>query len=343
MVLGVAFIAVGFAMGAMGGYATLGVGGFRIGSHGDGSGVRLAETGLEPFANVIVRTSEAKVQLIPSDRYGIDAYLPESRRPIEWGVDGGTLTVGAADGGGFSFRLFDLGFMLEGGSDYYVRIYYPRDAAFESVDVRTASGTVDVEAPYVASLSLVTASGDVRADVGGFQTAYVKTASGKARFAGTGSGDASINITSTSGRVDAAVAGCSELTVGSVSGKVAVVCEGHMNKVRLNAVSGSLDFKGATWAELRAETVSGGIALNGDMAGGKEGGVTYAKSVSGKVTVSLAGGRDGYGYSMSSTSGSITLDGVRVYSPARRTASEPGGNEVTISTVSGSIRLDMGK
>lgn len=129
------------------------------------------------------------------------------------------------------------------------------------------------------------------------------------------------------------------IDAGTVSGDIRI--EGAHGDVRASAVSGDLKLRDLHATSVRATSVSGDVDVVVSQLSG-DGPLTF-KSVSGDVTVAVPAGLDA-DFSMSTVSGDLetdfplTLNG-RMGRRSIHASIGKGGRELSVSTVSGSVRL----
>lgn len=166
-----------------------------------------------------------------------------------------------------------------------------------SLEIETASASIEVEGVSGASLRVETSSGSI--DVAGaFARSEIEGVSGGIRLADA-SGD--MNVSSVSGKVEVKGSPRS-LRVETVSGEIEL--DVQAGNVELESVSGSIRINGSVADEIQAESVSGSINFSGML--GPEGEMEL-HALSGTVTVEFD--EPVYGeYSLSTFSGSVNSD-----------------------------------
>lgn len=130
----------------------VGVTGVRL-SNWSGEGKKVADGGdLEPFTALDVDVDLGDVYLIPSDHYGVELSWQGEDYALHYSNKNGKLKIWSTS----SIRLgVDLGF----GYGAEVRVYFPEGAELETVTVKTALGSAELEGLRTGRL-------DVEADLG---------------------------------------------------------------------------------------------------------------------------------------------------------------------------------
>jgi len=288
--------------------------------------VRINERDITPFNEVRVTTSLSEIELVESDRYGIDIFVPERFAP-EWGVENGRLTIRENT----SNHIFS-GITLR--NNYYVRVYYPAGVEFSDITLLSASGRIDLPKVSVKDLSIESSSGSVRAAAEAFGYASIKSSSGSITFSGSG-GD--VRLESQSGAVQSVTDNCEAIRVTTSSGRAVVTDKGDAaTALSVDTQSGSIEVRGGVWQDLTARSSSGSTTINGALLGS-----TFAETASGSVRINVTGSPAEYGYTLTPASGSIHLNGERMSKPALSSGSFD--NHITVTTASGSIRVDFSK
>ena len=336
---GVALVILSFALGARGGYAYFGDGGLRIVPVGDAIVVR--EMDLAAFDTIQVRARSSSIELIESDRYGIELRLPAYAGEPNWSIANGKLTIDAYSGRS-AIMLMNIGFQSD-----LVRIYYPRQSGnsdgadiggtvFKSVDLSTTSGSVKIAALMADDLRINTGSGAISVDISHFRQAVVQSKSGGIAYKGKGDA-ASLTISTISGGIKVDAAGCGAVDLNTRTGGISLGGDTLPNaQLRVASSSGSISVDVSAWMSLTAESGSGDIRIKG-----KAEGATFANARSGSLAMTLRGDERNFSYELSSRSGTIRIGGIRMGNSAKH-ISEEEMNTVIAQTSSGNISLDFG-
>ena len=341
---GAVLFAISFLLGARGGYIYFGGGGLKIIPAGDDVVIREIE--IEPFDSVEIIAGSADIELVASDRYGIELRLPSGVSEPSWDITDGKLTINALSNDHI-ISFMDFGLM----SPHYIRIYYPNSGGstaiggapgegkqgmtLKSVDLNTRSGEILLSNVSAENISLKSGSGGVRTDVSYYRHAFAQTSSGNITFNGNGD-DAGLELSARSGRIIADASGCSEATVSTSSGNISLSGRTLPNaQLRVLTRSGSAGVDVSAWQTLAVEATSGNIRITGEPFG-----ATSAISRSGDVIMTLRGIESSFSYDISTGSGSIRLGGQRLGSPARSVTGETG-KMINARASSGNIRVDF--
>ena len=166
----------------------------------------------------------------------------------------------------------------------------------------------------------------------------VRTSSGRIQIDGVNAGY--IDVNSSSGRVEVTnlTTPLSRVSLRSSSGRISLENVQMAEDLTLQTSSGRIELDRVAWGSLSARTSSGRINITRGQNGGGAGSAVLQTS-SGSVNVEIAGSRDDYRYELSTSSGSMRVDGERF--SGRNAAGGQGDNEINVRTSSGSIRLDF--
>ena len=159
-------IAVGFVL------ATFGVlAGAKNGVYFDREGIhilereknRITESDLGAFTNIEINADYSKVEIIEGNNYEIDILGNDN---VTWKIENGTLQIDCTDKGRITF--FNLNFAdLFKDNREYVKVYVPREAAINRVDVKVDAGSIVVN-------NIITESIDIKASYGSVNLASVR-------------------------------------------------------------------------------------------------------------------------------------------------------------------------
>ncbi len=286
------------------------------------------------FSSILVEERESDVVLIPSAN-GLTGVEWHEKLPHTAEVINGVLTIRREDKRRLGFFMFGMV-----NEDAKLRITVPA-GKYHELRITTASG--DVTIPHMFS----------------FATADVHSASGDIEFMAPVEND--LHVKSTSGDVSVEKLTASIAEIGSVSGDVELDRIKTNGGLKVKTVSGDLNVRDSDCGEFTAKTVSGDLKL--DVVRCKD---CTAESVSGDVSataviassvlriVSTSGdvklnGCDGGEVAIRTASGSVRgslLTGKTFHCTSRSgsisaPAPTPGG-KCEVSTISGSIRLNVG-
>ncbi|MCL2199755.1 MAG: DUF4097 domain-containing protein [Defluviitaleaceae bacterium] len=148
-----------------------------------------------------------------------------------------------------------------------------------------------------------------------------------------------IKANSVSGRVDIINITYDDINVNTTSGAIQLMWVTGFMDISLGSVSGAIDVMASSWQNLRAHSVSG--ALNASIFE-SDAAETYLSTVSGRITADVIGSSRDFNYSISTTSGVVTINGTR-HSGQRATHTGGSGHHpITITTVSGRVQFNYG-
>lgn len=224
-----------------------------------------------------------------------------------------------------------------GGSHLTVRVEPPEKSGWFSwgADSRMGETTLRLSVPRRAELEIEVVSASVDVDGTAGRRLSVESVSGALRLAGQ---PGECDLSSVSGRIE--VGGCRErLDVESVSGNVRVRESG--GELEFETVSGDIDVETVRYRKLSAGTVSGTIAIRGEL---DPDGRVEIESMSGDVALQI-GADASVDLHAETFSGRIRSDFGTVKSedhgPGRSldTKIGSGGARVRIETFSGGIAI----
>lgn len=222
----------------------------------------------------------------------------------------------------------------------------------ESVQLKTANGTIDIKECVTDKLSLNSASGNLKLNKVSAGECQVRAVSGRIDIADMNGTRVSAN--STSGNISIKNVETNKLFLKSTSGGI-TINDFQMNHADISSVSGELNLSNITGDGLRTNTVSGAImldaAVNQCYAGSKSGHIDVqskgdimleSNNISGNINVHLKNNGNGYRINSKTTAGRLTVDYDQQHSSNLKTGTYTYGNQgsdLTLSTVSGSMHL----
>jgi DUF4097 and DUF4098 domain-containing protein YvlB len=155
VVAGLILGGTGWLLGGRGGVYLSGRG-LRVDKH---TRTNITDHNISAFTDISVDARYADIELIASDGYGIEISVSvrESQNPL-CRVSGGKLTVTAREESVFSVEIIgDWDFEEKN----FIRVYYPKGAAFESADLKTDTGDIAVSGADIRSLTVDSSYGDL--------------------------------------------------------------------------------------------------------------------------------------------------------------------------------------
>jgi len=291
-----------------------------------GNNVRINENDITPFNAVSVTTSFSKIELIASDRYGLEIFVPDRFAP-EWDIRDGRLAIREKT------NSFVLNWTLF-SPNYYVKVYYPAGTDFTDITLLSASGRIEIPEEAVSDLNIKSASGSIKAGAENADHVSIESSSGNITFAGSG-GD--VRLESQSGTVNAETLNSGSIRITTSSGRVVLTDKGDIaTTLTIDTQSGRIEARGGVWQDLTARSSSGSTTISGELLGS-----TYVETASGSVQINVSGSPSEYGYTLTPASGSIHWNGERMGKPAFSSGSFD--NHISVSTASGGIRVDFSK
>ena len=255
-----------------------------------------------------ILSSSARVQLRTNHR-GNDILIAfVGMRPNYTVFEGGLEIDARRDDRNIGINLFSGGF-----GNNSVHVYVPADLALD-VAITSSSGRIDVRHPHFSALNVRASSGRIELE--------------RAEISG------SLTLTSSSGRISAEYVRAGSGSFSSSSGRIEI-SDGHFGNLHVSSSSGRQDIEDSSWINLQASSSSGRIYID-DATIRSAAGSTSISASSGRVDLTVVGNESDFNYSLRSNSGSIRVNGGR-----REIRNAGNLHDITISTTSGSIRLNF--
>jgi len=299
-VVGAVFTGAGLLLGANTAGFSFGRGGLVMASN------NLEQTRFSTgaFSNISVNVTSMDVRIEIADDFGLEVRVRDNSNFTHSIVDG-TLTISQG-------RFTNINFGIFGGwSREYVTIFIPRDAMFESVDLRVTSGRINVNDLDAVSFAASLMSGNASLNGVTAQTVYARTTSGR------------ISITN----VDAV----NTLELRAMSGNINIT-NATAGYFELRTTSGRIRGTGITANGLDANVLSGNIRLSGTFNGRSN-----VNATSGSVRLDVRGSESDFLVSASVTSGRARINGNRVTHNINANAD----NTITARTTSGNVNINF--
>jgi len=255
--VGVCFCAVGFATGAN-----------RNGFYIDRSGLQMnskeyslkQEKSIGAVSEIYVDVLAVDVRLAQAEDYGLEIYSRDDS-DISYTQENGKLFIKQGDNfrnWRFNFMSFDIGLRKE-----YITIYLPEGAFLDAVDIKYASGRVNVDALKCKAFNLKQLSGDTVISNFNADEATMNTSSGSIELRNSKAG--SFNIKLLSGSLTASGLETKGLKAELTSGDT--VLSGVLTgSTQINTISGNvkLEIQGQEQQYNRnIEILSGRVKVNG--------------------------------------------------------------------------------
>ncbi|SHO44046.1 DUF4097 family beta strand repeat-containing protein [Anaerocolumna xylanovorans] len=235
-------------------------------------------------------------------------------------------------------------------SSININIEVPEDMG--DVNLKTASGSIQVSDVTVERMLAGTASGDLKAEDVTAKFLSLKSASGDIEARNI-TADI-IDNSSLSGDLECENIKTSECKISSTSGDVEIN-EFAMNHADISSLSGDIEIPHVTGEDLRVSSISGSVSLgvnvnrcyissksgdievkcNGDL-------ILESGNISGDIRVHLKNHNNGYCIKSKTTSGKFDIDYDAMHHRNLKTGTYSyggKGSELSLSTVSGDIRL----
>lgn len=319
LLLGIILAATGFLLG--------GEGHFTINRHGIVSGnnvihindkggivsdkyslIKQDKIALGNIKAVKINTSYSKIEIIDSDDFYIEYTYLGTKNEVCHSVKDGILTYQEpTTNDGFSFFNF---WDFDNDSDYYIKLYIPKNTTFESFTVDSSSGDVVLKNFTSKTLDITASYGDVKMDNINSTNTSIDLSSGYSKIRnfntdsleyGNSYGDAEfININSNSSATDDNKNGTIFLDLSSGEINMDTV---NTSKLKMENSYGDIDLKSVSTMELVCDLSSGSIeAKDSDF-----GNVTIDNSY-GDISMEFAKNISSYDYEIECDYGDISIN-----------------------------------
>ena len=291
---------------------------------------------LDSFTSMEIDADSADVEIIISDKYGIEAtYFDKKDNPV-WKVENNVLKVDYPQKDTLMLFNFNLSFNFKNSK---LKIYLPQDAELGEADIKLSYGKVKIDELKVKELSIKNSFGDV--NINNITAEDIKLTLSSGKFNVSNITAKEITAKNSYGAGYFKTVTTDRLSVKMSSGDLSLT----------GCTIGALDIKNSYGAVNCQDIVSGGtdinvssgaIRLKGDLSGS-----TTVESSFGKITMELLKSKEEYNYNISTSFGSIMMDdekmgGGPIGSPIVNTGGA-AGNTLKISAASGSIDIAFNK
>lgn len=319
-----------------------------------------ADRELEAFKAIRINVSDARLKLIPSDRYRVKYCYYTDLRQIIMENEGGVFQF--RDEYNQKYIGKDGGISMSGNwsvPENYIELYYPQGASFTDVTIKDSYGDADLGALSAQTLTLTLGSGDcgmtdVRAEKMDITCTYGYLNLGNtAPFVADSvkiklkSGDLTLTNLSSAGEMKISAnygavimknvkTPALELIAHSGQVSLADVDGGEMT---LEADYGDVDMVRLTTSRLSMDCSSGNVSVQGTLKG-----KTDIRADYGDVTLELSGAEKDHHYKLETTYGNLEVNGKWLRDSDRGDteqyeANKGAANSITVDCSSGSVSL----
>lgn len=253
---------------------------------------------LDSFSSISTDLDYSDVELIPSDKYAIEANFSSEYGKPNFKVENGTLTVKDGNHKKFNVNIDIFGFFTS-ENEMSVKIYYPKDAKLKDVVIKGGSSDLSFE-------NLTAEKAEFDLDFGKLELSDLSAKNIKVSM---DSGDCSMsNITADDlavsndlGKTTLDGAKLKTLELKADSGDVSITGV-SMDYGDLKLDLGKLTAKEVSSKGLKVENDSGDINLQGTLLG-----TTDINCDMGKVTVNPGASKDQFNYDLDADLGSVSI------------------------------------
>ena len=309
--------------------------GVHIGNEGDSSdgNMESLSENLNRFSSIRTDLDYYNVELIPSDKYAIEANYDSKYGKPNFKIENGTLIVEDGDHKRFNINI-DLGGLkfFSNNEKLGVKIYYPKDAEFKNIKIRGAASEMSFKDLKAENTEFDLNFGSLNLTNISARTIKVSMDSGDCTLKNIKSDE--LNVTNDLG--DTALDGgtVKSLVMEANSGDVTI--DGvTAESGELNLDLGTLTVKDIISNGLKAEANSGDIVVQGTLLG-----TTDINCDMGTVTVHPGGTKDQFNYELKADMGSIHVDDVKSSGSVSNSSGSAAGT-LKITTNMGDINLNF--
>lgn len=293
----------------------------------------LENLNLESFDKIKSDSIHMDVKIIQADNYGIEISYNQKQGEYTYKVENDTLKI--RNENKTTININSKNFV-----DDYITIYVPENSAFKEIDIdnisghifleniisdklRTNSTSADINLYNIKSdeLNISSVSGNIYTDLINSERINCNTTSGTIEF-----GEAN-NYSKSKDK--------NKFDINSVSGDISIG-NSNLQNVGIKTTSGKIQIDSSKIEKLTANSVSGSIEADEEFLD-----AISLKSTSGKIVLNTLIEKSEYNYDISSTSGSINIDGTKYKKNVTQNNGENSSNNIKITTTSGNIELDF--
>ena len=300
----------------------------RTGVRTSGSGVsQITEMNLGNFKNIYVDVGLSDVELINSDRYGIDLY-GEDMEWI-WTIEGDLLRITHNRSSRVQIMSIDF-FQSERN---YAKIYIPENVDLETVTIKTSSGDIKLGSFTADKVEVTNSFGKV--DLSNITSNQLKVDLSSGNFTGLNISTGSLvyNNRFGDGRFQSINAG--SLKADSSSGDLQLT-DCLFTEASISNSFGKITANGLTSTKSNIQASSGNIVITGDFTG-----ETIVHADFGDIKLTSSRSREEYSFDISVRFGSIRFDGEKFGDQASITSGSTLENHLKITASSGDIEVNF--
>jgi hypothetical protein len=283
---------------------------------------------LNSFDSIEADLDRYEVDLIPSDKFAIEAEYNKDIGKPEVKVENNTLTIKSRKN---KFLNVDIDlFGLTFNRDYQsIKIYYPKDTKWKNLALQVGVSDLDFDGLNAEKL-------DLNIDYGKLNLSNVNAGAVKVEL---DSGDCTLkniqaddlNVNNDLGKTVIEGAKLKTFEMEADSGDVTIT-DITSDSSKLNLDLGKLTAKGLFSKGLKVTNDSGDINLQGTLLG-----TTDVTCDMGKVTISPGGSKDQFNYELNTDMGSATIGGDKVSGSIKSANSAP--NTLKVKNSMGDINI----
>lgn len=283
---------------------------------------------LSSFDSIETDLDHYDIDLIPSDKFAIEAeYNKELGKP-EVKVENNTLTVKSRKNKFIKVDTDLFGFTAN-RNHQSVKIYYPKDTKWKNLTLQADASDLAFDSLNAEKLNLNLDYGRLNLSNVNAGTIKVELDSGDCTLKNIKADD--LNLNNDLGKTAIEGATLKTLEIEADSGDVTIT-DVTADSGRLNLDLGKLTAKGLSSKGLKVTNDSGDINLQGTLLG-----TTDVTCDMGKVTISPGGSKDQFNYELNTDMGKVTVGGDKVSGSITSANSAP--NTLKVENSMGDINI----
>jgi hypothetical protein len=236
LLIGVIFMGIGLTLGAKK-HIYFDFNGLHIIDTNSNNKEYVKETNLEKFSNVELDITSENVEFITADSYGIEI-IKDNNIEFFWENKNDTLTVKQKNNRFFNIFNINIDFWHFGKGDV-IRIYLPKDAIMDNVNLTVSSGRTSTNDLNCKNLSIKTTSGSNELTNSRIENLEFVATSGKIEINNCEILKSDIKLTT--GKIDADNVKLTDTNIYATSGKIDISGE-LFKKTKIKIVSGNANF-----------------------------------------------------------------------------------------------------
>ncbi len=301
----------------------------------DASEFVVEKTAVEPVKSIDISTGTAEIELTQDDNYYVAIHYYYWEDAPDYSSEGGVIRFDDSN-------VFPDSYSITFNMNNYVKIYLPKDAQLDKINIRTASGDVSIADFLTDDLDVGVSYGDLSVKNASAKNASVNMSSGNGEFKDFNVQDleldnsygnitmSDINTGDIPAGIDAAQADM-ELSLSSGNCSIDSLTGRSME---ISNSYGDISCKGVALGEFESDLSSGSLTMSKSTADSIDVDNSY-----GNATVSLNGSEEDYSLDLSTDYGKIKVDNTEYEKNLVR--EKTGNKSIKADLSSGDIELEF--